>query len=134
MAKNTHILLTRAKQHIQEINRHFYGTLNHYGPIDFAENQQQNESYTFKITLLQPDMSDLILATVKEVKSNESISHWKLMKKIEVNNKHKNKYGKFKIILSIWSFKWKGLLDGRLMRQKSRICSHGGMKKWGVNY
>ena len=48
VAKNSHIILTRSNQHIQEINRHFNGTLNHFGPVVFAANQEQNESYTFK--------------------------------------------------------------------------------------
>ena len=39
MAKNPHIFLTRANQHIQEMNRHFDGTLNCFGPIVFAANQ-----------------------------------------------------------------------------------------------
>ena len=39
--------------------RHFDGTLNHFGSILFAENQEHNESYNFKDMLLQPDKSDL---------------------------------------------------------------------------
>ena len=31
MVKKPQIFLTRANQHIKEINRHFDGTLNHYG-------------------------------------------------------------------------------------------------------
>ena len=41
VAKNPHIFLTRANQHIQEINIHFDGTLNCFGPMVFAENQRQ---------------------------------------------------------------------------------------------
>ena len=36
MAKNPHIFLTRANQQIQEINRRFDGTVNHYGPMVFS--------------------------------------------------------------------------------------------------
>ena len=54
------------------------------------------------------------------------------MKKNEVNNKHKNKYGKIKTILSIYYFKLKRFSDGILMKHKSRICVHGGMQKWVV--
>ena len=36
VSKNPHIFLTRANQHIQEINTHFDGKLNHYGPMVFA--------------------------------------------------------------------------------------------------
>ena len=82
----------------------------------FAENQEQNESYTFKGMLLQPDRSYFILDIIKEVEAQESRSHWTYMKNIEVNNKHKNKYGKFKTNLSIWYLKRKGLLYGGLMK------------------
>ena len=97
MAKNPHIFITRANQHTQEINRHFDGTLNHYGPMVFAENQEQNKSYTFKDALLQPDKSYFILTMIKEVESHKAISHWTLMKNSEVNNKHKNKDMKIKM-------------------------------------
>ena len=35
----------------------------------FAENQEQNESYTFKGMLLQPDRSDFILDIIKKFQS-----------------------------------------------------------------
>ena len=41
LAKNSHIFLTGANQHIWEIHRHFYGTLNHFGPIVFESNQEK---------------------------------------------------------------------------------------------
>ena len=56
------------------------------------------------------------------------------MKKSEVNNNHKHKYGKIKASLSIRSFKRKRSPDGRLMKHKSRLFPHGGMKQWGVTY
>ena len=107
VAKNPHIFLTRANQHIQEINRHFYGTLNHFGPMVFAENQEQHFYYTFKDMLLQPYYSDLILAMIKEVEEHEARSHWTLMKNSQVNNKHENKDGNINIIVSIWYFNQK---------------------------
>ena len=75
MANDPHIFLTREKQHIQESSRNFNGTLNHYGPMEFSANQEKNESYTFKDMLLQPDKSDLIPSTIKEVESHEARSH-----------------------------------------------------------
>ena len=47
------------------------------------------------------------------------------MKDSEVNNNHKNKYGKLKTILSIWYFKKKMFLDGKLMKPKFRLCENG---------
>ena len=49
--KHPHIFLTRAIQHIQEINGHFNGTLNHFVTMVFASNQKQNEYYTLKYML-----------------------------------------------------------------------------------
>ena len=39
MANKPHIFLTIANQHIQEINRHSDGALNHFGPMVFEANQ-----------------------------------------------------------------------------------------------
>ena len=66
MANNPHIFITRKNQNIQEINRHFDVTLNHFGPMVFAANQEQNESYTFKDIFLQPDKSYFIISMIKE--------------------------------------------------------------------
>ena len=56
------------------------------------------------------------------------------MKKSEVNNKNKNRGGKLKTILSIWSFEHKIFPYRRSMKHKARIFSYGGMQQWGVNY
>ena len=56
------------------------------------------------------------------------------MKNREVNNKYKNKYGKLNTILSIFYFKLKIFPYGILTKQKDRLCSHVGIKQWGVNY
>ncbi len=39
-----------------------------------------------------------------------------------------------KIILSIWSFKCKQNPDGLISKYKARLCAHGGMQSWGINY
>ena len=56
------------------------------------------------------------------------------MKNSEVKNKHKNKDGELKIILSIWSLKRKRSPYGRLTKQKVRFFSHRGMQQWGIRY
>ena len=68
--------------------------------------------------LLQSDKLYLILAMIKEVEAHGYRSHWKLMNNSEVKNKHKNKYGDIKTILSIWYFKCKIFIDRRLMKQE----------------
>ena len=64
----------------------------------FSENQETNEPYTFKYTLLKPDKTYFILTMIKEVEEHEFRSNWTLMKKSEVNNKYKYKYRKLKTI------------------------------------
>ena len=39
-----------------------------------------------------------------------------------------------KAILAIWDFKQERFPDGRINKHKARICAHGGMKQYGVNY
>ena len=64
---------------------------------------------------------------IKVVEEHEEISHWTLIKKSDVNNKHKSVYGKLKAILSIRYFKRKIFPDGILTKHKSRLCAHGGI-------
>ena len=84
--------------------------------------------------LLQPEKSNFILALTKEVEAHEHRNHWTLIIKSEVNNNHKNKDGQLNTILSIWYFKRKIFSYRRLMKHKSRLFLHGGMKQWGVKY
>ena len=79
--------------------------------------------------LLQPEKSYFIPAIIIEDEAYEARYHCTLMRKSEVNNKQKNKYGKIKTILSIWSFKRKILPDVILMKHKSRLCTHGRMQQ-----
>ena len=99
-----------------------------------AENQEQNEAYTFKDMLLQPEHSYLILATIKEVEAHEVRSHFALMKKSEVKNKRKKKDWKLKKILSILSYKVKRFPDGIILKHKARLCANGQTQQWGGNY
>ena len=67
VAKNPHVFITISNQQIWEVNRHFDVTLNFYGPMVFASNREQNQSYTFKDIFLQPDKSYFILYMIKEI-------------------------------------------------------------------
>ena len=53
------------------------------------------------------------------------------MKNSEVKNKLKHKYGTLKTDLFIWYFNPKIFQDGRLLKHKYRIYSHGGMQQGG---
>ena len=39
-----------------------------------------------------------------------------------------------KVILAIWSFKRKRFPDGSIHKHKARLCAHGVMQQYGVNY
>ena len=78
----------------------------------FAANKNKNEYYTFKNMLLQSVKSDCIIYMIKYIEAYQAISNWKIMKKIEVDNEHKHKYGKLKTIFQF------GLLSARYSHMK----------------
>ena len=87
----------------------------------FLENQLK-KTYTFKYMLLQPKKSDLILAIIKEVESHYYKSHWKSWK-IVVINKHKNKYGKLKNILTNLVFQAQNIPIWKInLTQRQTLC------------
>ena len=57
--------------HIEDVNTQFDATINHVHHMIFAANQEQNETYTFKDMMNQPDKNDFILAMQKEVEDHE---------------------------------------------------------------
>ena len=62
-----------------------------------------------------------------EIEDNENRQHWHTFERCRIPK------GK-RTILSVWSFKRKRYPDGRIMKYKSRLCVHGGMQQWGVDY
>ena len=56
------------------------------------------------------------------------------MKNIKFNNNHNVKHRNIKTILSILHFKRKIFPYRILMKHKSKLCTHGSIQKWGVNY
>ena len=69
-----YIFLTRSYQHIKDINGHFDGTLNKFGYMVLAANQEK-KSHTFKYMLLQPEKSNLIISMIKDIEAHEDRSH-----------------------------------------------------------
>eukprot|EP00957_Ditylum_brightwellii_P076158 5789350-Ditylum_brightwellii.AAC.1 len=49
----------------------------------FAANQQQNETYTYKEMLKQPDFKDFVAAMLDEINAHEGRNHWLLVKRSE---------------------------------------------------
>ena len=62
-----------------------------------------------------------------EVAAHEKRDHWEVVKRSSVPLGTKT-------IQAIWSFKRKRFPDGSINKFKARLCAHGGMQQWGVNY
>jgi hypothetical protein len=119
--------LQKVVLHSERINTHFDNTVNkiHHAALLVAAGD--NDTYTLKDMLKQEDKADFVAAMVKEVVDHESRDHWTLMPRSAMPKGTKS-------ILSIWSFKRKRYPDGRVLKHKARLCAHGGMQQWGVNY
>lgn len=108
-------------------NECFDGTLNCLHPMAFLVSSDNNDTYTFKEMLRQPDAKEFIAAMMKETSDHETHGHWEVVPRWK-------KPPDVKTIMAIWSFKRKRFPDGRLLKYKARLCAHGGMQTWGVNY
>ena len=75
----------------------------------------------------QEDMPKFVEAMQKEVVDHNEREHWDLIPRSEMP-------AGMKTILAVWSFKRKRLPDGTITKWKARLCCHGGMQQWGVNY
>ena len=93
----------------------------------FQSANQNNESYTFKEMIKQPDTADFIQAMMKEADAHEEHKHWTVIPRSA-------KPPEVRTVMAIWSFKRKRFPDGRLNKHKVRLCAHGGEQQWGVNY
>ena len=113
---------------LSNANELFDHTLNAFSHYAFASGgQDNNDVYTFGDMLKQDDRADFIEAMVKEVKDHEKRKHWERVPRSEIPLGTKT-------IMSIWSFKRKRLPFGMILKYKARLCAHGGMQQWGVNY
>ena len=101
-------------------NQIFDGTLNSLHHMALLAGKENNESYTYKDMLKQPDRADFIRAMLKETDDHENWNHWEVIPRWQ-------KPPDAKTILAIWSFKRKRYPDGRLNKHKVRLCAHGGI-------
>ena len=113
--------------HWEKVNQHFDGTLNDFHPLAFVSTATDNESYTVKQMLQQEDAPSFIEAMKKEVEDHEKREHWEIVPRSTMTS------GK-KTIMMVWSFKRKRYPDGRINKHKARLCAHGGMQQWGIDY
>ena len=120
-------MLNKVVLHSHKVNTHFDGTINKIHHAALMADSGDNDSYTLKGMLAQEDKPDFIAAMIKEVKDHEQRNHWTVYPRSAIPEGTKT-------ILSIWSFKQKRYPDGRILKHKARLCAHGGMQTWGVNY
>jgi len=102
-------------------------SFNSFPLFALAAEAEQNEVFTYKEAMKQDDNRDFIKAMIKEINDHEQRNHWTMIPRSSLP-------ANVKTILSIWSFKRKRHPDGRLMKHKARICAHGGMPRWGIDY
>ena len=117
----------RTMAYVSHLTKNVDGTVNYLNPITQVFSAvQDNDTYTYKQALDQPDSIEFVKAMRKEINDHDDRKHWKIVKRSDHNNP--------RTILAIWSFKRKRLPNGQISRYKARLCAHGGMQQWGVNY
>ena len=117
------------------------GSPNRIGPLAqaYLASATNNEVYTLKQMLQQPDRDLFIQAMQKEVESMFAAGIMRRVPKQEMFDhlRRQREQGidmKRPQIMMIWSFKRKRNPDGTLNKHKARLCCHGGQQQWGVNY
>ena len=115
----------RSINHLIHVNTLLDNTINNLTPFSFMS-QTDNETYTYGEMLKQDDRSDFIQAMLVEVNDHFS--------RETVEKVPRSRAGNNKLIQLVWSFKRKRNPNGDLLKHKARLCAHGGMTQWGVNY
>ena len=124
--KNDLSFTQKAAHRYHTVNSNVDGTINGILGSVFSS-VVDNDSYTYSGMLKQPDKHQFIEAMLTETAVHEKRNHWTIMKRKDMPSAAKT-------ILSIWSFKRKRLPDGQISKYKARLCAHGGMQSWGVDY
>eukprot|EP00957_Ditylum_brightwellii_P082206 6250990-Ditylum_brightwellii.AAC.1 len=66
----------------------FDDTIKIFCPMAFAANQQQNETYTYKDMLKQPDYKEFVTAMLEVIAVHEGRNRWSLIKRSKVPESH----------------------------------------------
>ena len=110
-----------------QVDINFDGTFNAIVSHAYAAGKENNETYTFREMCKQEDRIDFVDAMQKEIDDHTRRKHWEIIPRSMMPDN-------MKTIMSVWSFKRKRFPDGTLNKHKARLCAHGGMQQWGVNY
>ena len=109
------------------LNSHYDGTFNVLLNFAYAAANDSNDTYTLKEMLNQKDVANFVEAMIKEVNNHEIGQHGICVPRSAIPQGTKT-------ILAIWSFKRNRLPDRTSIKWKARLCCHGVMQKWGINY
>ena len=136
-----HCFQARLVAYYDFLDQNFDGSRNSTNPLAqiYLASQTDNEVYTLKQMMLQPDREQFVKAMETEVNSMFEESIWEMVPRSSMlehyrQEQSKGKDVKCKQIMMIWSFKRKRHPDGTLNKYKARLCCHGGQQQWGVNY
>ena len=131
----------RAVEYKDFLETNFDGTSNNTSPFAqiYMTSQVNNETYTLKEMLQQPDRDEFKEAMRVEVDSLFKEKIWEMVPRKQMKDHYaaQRRAGhniKGEQIMIIWSFKRKRHPDGTLDKHKARLCCHGGQHQWGVNY
>ena len=123
------------------LDLNFDGTQNSMSILGniYLSGKINNEIYTLKEMMEQPDRKQFEMAMYEEVKAMFDNQIWEKVPKTSMHNyyndlRRKGCDIKRQQIMMIWSFKRKIHQDGRLSKYKARLCCHGGQQQWGVQY
>ena len=118
------------------LNRNLDGSPNQIGPLAqaYLSSTNDNEVYTLKQMLQQPDRDRFVEAMQKEVTSMFESGIFRRVPKQEMfdhlrRQREKGLDAKRPQIMMIWSFKRKRNPDGTLNKHKARLCCHGGQQQ-----
>ena len=117
----------KAIMFMENVNAQVDKTINKIHHMVYVADSDSNETYTYSSMMKQPDRIKFIDAMLLETQEHETRGHWSVWKRSEMPPN-------IKTIMSIWSFKRKRAPDGRILKYKARLCCHGGMQQWGVNF
>ena len=109
------------------ISSNYDASPNTLNPFCYHAELADNDTYTFKDMLTQPDKNNCFEAMEVEITNHTERNHWDLIPRSQLPSGSKT-------IMSVWSFKRKCLPDGTICKYKARLCAHGGQQQWGVEY
>ena len=137
----THCYQARVVAYDDFLERNFDGSANNLNPLAhvYMSIQANNETYTLKEMLAQPDKDKFVDAMYDEVDSMFREGIWEAVPKTMMLEHYRRKREtglqiRRHQIMMIWSFRRKRKPDGTLVKHKARLCCHGGQQELGINY